>query len=73
MIDLENKAIGVSQRKDIVEAINDAICKTYYKNEDDATQYYSDMMTRKKEHGGKYNEKFLDYQPVESEFDDDEG
>ena len=73
MIDQENKAIGVNQRKDIVEGINDTICKTYYKNEDDATQFYSDMMTRKKEHGGKYNEKFLDYQPVESEFDDDEG
>lgn len=73
MIDQENKAIGVNQRKDIVEGIKDTICKTYYKNEDDATQFYSDMMTRKKEHGGKYNEKFLDYQPVESEFDDDEG
>lgn len=72
MIDLENKAIGVNQRKDIVEGINDTICKTYYKNEDDATQYYSDMMTRKKEHGGKYNEKFLDYQPLESEFDDED-
>lgn len=73
MIDQENKAIGVNQRKDIVEGINDTICKTYYKNENDATQFYSDMMTRKKEHGGKYNEKFLDYQSVESEFDDDEG
>ena len=46
--------------------------KTFYKNEEDATQFYSEMMTRKKEHGGKYNEKFLDYKPLESEFDDDE-
>lgn len=29
-------------------------------------------MVRKKENGGKYNEKFLDYQPLESEFDDEE-
>ena len=26
----------------------------------------------KKENGGKYNEKFLDYQPLESEFDEEE-
>ena len=30
-------------------------------NEDDATIYYSDRMNRKKQMGGKYNEKFLDY------------
>ena len=48
------------------------ICKTFYKNEEDATKFYSDMMVRKKENGGKYNEKFLDYQPLESEFDDEE-
>lgn len=27
---------------------------------------------RKKEYGGKYNEKFLDYQPLDSELEDDE-
>ena len=43
-----------------------------YKDEEDATQFYSDMMIRKKEHGGKYNEKFLDYQTAESEFEDGE-
>ena len=52
--------------------INNTISKTFYKDEDDATQFYSDMMSRRKEHGGKYNEKFLDYQPLESEFEDDE-
>ena len=30
------------------------------------------MMVRKKEHGGKYNEKFLDYQAEVTEFEDDE-
>ena len=73
MIDLENKAYGVNQRKDILEGINGTISKTFYKDEDDATQYYSDMMVRKKEHGGKYNEKFLDYQTEATEFEDDEG
>lgn len=72
MIDLENKAIGITRRKDILDGIKDTICRAFYKDEDDATQFYSDMMVRKKGHGGKYNEKFLDYQTVESEFEDDE-
>lgn len=73
MIDLENKAIGVNQRKYILDGIKDTIRKTFYKDEDDATQFYSDMMVRKKEHGGKYDKKFLDHQTAESEFEDDEG
>lgn len=72
LIDLENKASEINQRKGILDDINSALGKTFYKNEDDATQFYSDMMIRKKEYGGKYNEKFLDYQPYESEFEDDE-
>lgn len=72
IIDLENKAIGITQRKDILNGIKDTICRTFYKDEDDATQFYLDMMVRKKKYGGKYNEKFLDYQTAESEFEDDE-
>ena len=72
LIDVEKKASDVNQRKDILEDVNATICKTFYKNEEDATKFYSDMMVRKKENGGKYNEKFLDYQPLESEFDDEE-
>ena len=43
-----------------------------YKDEEDAIKHYYDQMIRKKEHGGKYNEKFLDFQAVESEFENDE-
>ena len=72
LIDIENKSTGLNQRKGILDAIDSTISKTFYKNEEDATKYYSDMMIRKKENGGKYNEKFLDYQPLESEFEDEE-
>lgn len=72
LIDIENKASDVNQRKRILDDINGTFEKTFFKNEEDATQYYSDMMVRKKENGGKYNEKFLDYQPLDSEFDEDE-
>ena len=72
LIDIENKASGVNQRKGILDNVNSIIRKTCYKNEKDATEYYTNMMQRKKENGGKYNEKFLDYQPLESEFDEEE-
>jgi len=72
LIDIENRASGVNQRKGILDDINSTLGRTFYKDEEDAKQFYSEMMTRKKEHGGKYNEKFLDYQPLVSEFEDDE-
>lgn len=61
LIDVENNAIGMTQRKGITDELERAIKKTFYKDEEDATQYYLDKMKRKKEHGGKYNEKFLEF------------
>ncbi len=72
LIDVENKASDVNQRKNILDDINKTIAKTFYKDETDATEYYSNIMVRKKENGGKYNEKFLNYQPLEAEFEDNE-
>lgn len=72
LIDIENKASGLNQRKGILDEVNNTISKTYYKNEEDATSFYSNIMTRKKESGGKYNVKFLDYEPIEEEFEEDE-
>lgn len=61
LIDIENNATGMNQRKGIVDKIEKTIKQTFYKNEQDATQFYMDKMNRKKDYGGKYNEKFLDY------------
>lgn len=72
LIDVENKASDMNQRKNILNEINNTLAKTFYKNETDATEYYSHIMVRKKENGGKYNEKFLDYLPLEPEFEDNE-
>ena len=72
LIDIENKASGINQRKGILDELNSAISKTHYKNEEDATAFYSNTMIRKKENGGKYNEKFLDYEQSEEEFEEDE-
>ena len=61
LIDVENNASDLKKRKGIVDELEAVISRTFYQNEDDAEQYYMDKMSRKKEYGGKYNEKFLDY------------
>lgn len=66
LVDIENRASGLGDRKGILDDIQTAITRTFYQNESDATKYYSDRMVRKKQMGGQYNEKFLDYAPSES-------
>ena len=60
LIDIENHSNSLNQRKGVSDAIESCIQKTYYKDEEDATEYYMSMMTRKKDLGGRYNEKALD-------------
>ncbi|MGI6110613.1 MAG: DNA phosphorothioation system sulfurtransferase DndC [Eubacteriaceae bacterium] len=67
MIDIENRSTGLNQRKGIIDSLENVMSQTFYKNEEDARQYYFDKMNRKKNMGGRYNEKFLDYVPVESD------
>ena len=73
LVDIENNAAGMSQRKGIIDDLETVISRTFYKNEEDATQYYMDKMNRKKDYGGKYNEKFLEYgnRPTEDETDEE--
>ncbi len=72
MIDIENHATGLNQRKGIIDSIERVIGQTFYKNEDDAQNYYFEKMTRKKEMGGRYNEKFLDYIPADADENDED-
>lgn len=66
LVDVENRASGLKQRKGVLEALERVIRSTFYQNEEDATAYYSGKMARKKELGGQYDEKFLDYEPEEA-------
>ena len=59
LIDIENQANGMSQRKGILEELSKGISKTFYKDESDATQYYASKVTRQKDSGAKHNEKFF--------------
>lgn len=61
MIDTENAASGMHQRSTVLDDLQRVVATTFYRNEEDALNYYTDMMTRKKDFGGRYNEKFLDY------------
>ena len=59
LIDIEGQAQYKNDRKGITERLEDCIKKTFYQDEEDARQYYENQVTRKKEYGGKYNERFL--------------
>lgn len=60
LIDIENHSNSLNQRKGISDSLERCIQRTFYKNEDDATEFYLNQVSRKKELGGKYNEKALD-------------
>ena len=59
LIDVENQANSLNQRKGIMDHLEECITHTFYANEPDATKYYMDRVSRKKQLGGKYNEKFF--------------
>ncbi len=61
LLDQENYSNGLNQRKGILNNLEKTIQHTFYKNEADATQYYSSTVNRKQEYGGKFNEKFLEH------------
>lgn len=60
LIDIENHSNSLNQRKGVSVSLERCIQRTFYKNEDDATEFYLNKVSRKKKLGGKYNEKALD-------------
>lgn len=74
LIDIENQASSLNKRKGITDTLENCIKNTFYKDEDDATQYYMDRIVRKKDLGGKYNPLALDgrYDYLNEDDDDEE-
>ena len=71
LIDVENRATGLHDRKGILDSLEKCIKKDFYLNEDDATNYYRKQLQRKKDMGAKYNEKFfINIKDEGEEFDD---
>lgn len=71
LINVENRAMGLGDRKDILDDLEKCIKKNFYEDEADAVKYYQDQLQRKKDMGGKYNEKFfINVKEEGEEFDD---
>lgn len=60
LIDVENHSNSLNKRRGVTDALEQCINRTFYKNEEDATEFYLNQMARKKNFGGKYSEKALD-------------
>jgi DNA sulfur modification protein DndC len=58
IIDVENRASTSNKRKGIINELESIIQHHFYLNEEDALLYYTERLNRKKEFGGKYEEKF---------------
>lgn len=73
LLDIENQALGLNKRNDILKKLQGCIASNFYQNEEDALAYYMKKMTRKKNYGGKYDTKFLDNVALgDSDIDDRE-
>ncbi len=59
LIDVENRASSLHDRKGILDDLEKCLKKDFYQDEKDATNYYRSQLQRKKDLGGKYNEKFF--------------
>lgn len=71
LIDIENQAHSLNDRKGILSSIEKCIKRNFYRDEEDATNYYTEQIARRKDLGGKYNEKFFAHIKEEGEeFDD---
>ena len=73
VLDVENNANGLNQRKGVLDTIAAEIRKNYYRDEKDATEFYSQKLSRKKDLGGKYNERFFNRSKEESVSDSADG
>lgn len=70
LIDIESKSNLMNNRKGILDQIERTIKKNFYRDADDASNYYFERIKRKKEHGAKYTANILP--ETEEEFEDNE-
>lgn len=71
LIDVENRASSMHDRKGILDALEKCIKKDFYIGEEEATDYYRRQLQRKRKMGGKYNQKFfINIHDEGEEFDD---
>ena len=72
LIDVENRSNSLNQRKGVLDTLEACITHTFYENETDALNYYLERLERKRNLGGKYDEKFFAHVKGEGEEFDQE-
>ena len=73
LVDIESKSSTMNNRKGILDQIEKTIKQNFYKNEEDASEFYFSRTKRKKDLGGKYDERaFEGVLPEKEEFGDEE-
>lgn len=76
LIDIEANSDTMNNRKGILNQIESTIKQHFYADEADAKKYYYDRIDRRRDNGGKFDErvygKYNDVMPEAEEFDGDE-
>lgn len=73
LIDIESKSNTMNNRKGILEQIERTLKRNFYTDEEDAKKYYFARTARKRDLGGKYDERaFEGIMPEAEEFEEDE-
>ena len=67
LLDTEIQSSSINSRKGVLDSLQKCIEHNFYKDEIDATSYYTQQLERKREIGGKYNEKFFAHIREDSE------
>ena len=60
LIDIENRATSLNDRKGLSSQLTSTIKHNFYENENDALKYYTEKNTRELDYGGKYDKKFME-------------
>lgn len=72
LVDIENNSNVMNNRKGILDRIEKAIRQNFFKDEADAKAFYYQKMERKRDMGGKYDERAFDDALLENdEFEDE--
>lgn len=59
LVDIESRSDMMNNRKGILDEIEKTLMQNFYRDEKDAEEYYFARTTRKRELGGKYDERAL--------------
>lgn len=70
LIDIESKSNILNNRKGILDQIEKTIKKNFFKDSNDASEYYFERIRRKKDHGAKFNDNILP--ETNEEFEDEQ-